>query len=126
VQQRRGQQQVAGRIPRAGQRFGKLRIAHQQRAVQIDRTRHTEVVEREGNGCVRESLMPAQPVPDDAIEARPAQSPFVGKGNVDPARGRWAFRLDGARRLGIEGLSADGLNTGKRDRDRWRGMRNGA
>lgn len=70
--------------------------------------------------------MPAQPVPNDAIEAGPAQFPVVGKGDVDPARGRRAFRLDSARRLGVERLGSDGLDAGKRDGGGWRGLRNGA
>ncbi len=121
MQERGRQQQIARHVPGARQRLGEVGIAIEKGAVQIDRTRHIEVVEQDCDRRVDARLLPAQPVPYDAIKIRPARRPDVGKLDVDPTGGRRVILLDWDCGLCVQRVGADSLDADERKRFSWLG-----
>jgi hypothetical protein len=70
-QQRRRYQLITGSIPGSRERFDEARVTHQQAAVEINRPRHIQVSEHQRRGLACICALPAQPVPDHAVEIGP-------------------------------------------------------
>ncbi|GAA7770103.1 hypothetical protein HpMS107_53810 [Helicobacter pylori] len=107
-QQRGGQQLVARGIPGTRERFDQARVAHQQTAVEIHRAGHVQVVEQQRHGLAWVGALPAQAIPDHAVEAGPARGPDVRQRHGYPAGDGRAIVLPG-RLCGFDSGKGDGL-----------------